>query len=63
MKATHIDWDTDGIDPEELDLPSEMNIPDDVISDPTNEDTTLDEISDYLSDETGFCHNGFRIEK
>ena len=34
-------------------LPSEMEIPEGV--------TDEDEISDYLSDETGFCHEGFKL--
>ena len=53
MKATNIEWDTDG-DMELLEeLPKEMELPDGM----TNED----EISDWLSDQTGFCHYGFCI--
>ena len=53
MRATNIKWDTDG-DMEVLkQLPKEMEIPKDI----TNEE----EISDYLSDETGFCHYGFEL--
>ena len=52
MKAIHIQWDED--EPEELEgLPTELQIPNDM------EDE--DEISDYLSDVTGFCHRGFRL--
>lgn len=51
MKATQIKWDTDG---ENVDLPAEIEIPADM------EDE--DEISDYISDLTGFCHFGFRLE-
>lgn len=50
-RATNIQWDTDG---EDIDLPTEMDIPADI------EDE--DEISDYISDETGFCHFGFVLE-
>lgn len=50
MKAINIIWDTDG---ENVTLPNEIEIPFDM----TNED----EISDYISDETGFCHNGFEL--
>ncbi len=51
MKAINIKWDTDG-DMELLDeLPTEIEIP--------NGMTDEEEISDYLSDETGFCHEGF----
>ena len=54
MKAINILWDVDS--PEELDyLPSEIDIPDGM------EDE--DEISDYITDKTGFCHNGFALEK
>ena len=52
MKAINIKWDTDG-NPELLKaLPSEMNIP---------EGMTDDEVANFLSDETGFCHYGFTL--
>ena len=52
MKAIHIQWDVD--EPDELEgLPTEIQIPDSM------EDE--DEISDYLSDVTGFCHRGFQL--
>ena len=57
MKAVNITWDVDGEDnPEEIleNLPTEMEIPKNI----TNED----EISDWLSDETGFCHKGFELK-
>lgn len=75
MKATKIIWDVDMDDVlnqlEEMSiddlikiignerlnaimsLPNEIEIPEDVEDD--------DEISDYLSDVTGFCHKGFEI--
>ena len=54
MKATNIQWDTDG-DKDVFDsLPTEIEIPDNI---------TEDEISDYISDMTGFCHNGYIITK
>lgn len=50
MKATNIIWDID--DPEDAKyLPTEIEIP--------NGMTDEDDISDYLSDTTGFCHEGF----
>lgn len=53
MKAINILWDVD--DPEELeDLPTEIEIPEGM------EDE--DEISDYISDVTGFCHAGFALD-
>lgn len=51
MKATNILWDTDG-DYELLqELPRTIQIPEGM--------TDEDKISDYLSDQTGFCHNGY----
>jgi len=52
MKAVDIIWDTDGEDvmlPTEIELPAGMN--------------DVDEISDYISDKTGYCHCGFKVEK
>ena len=43
MKAYDINWDTDG---ENIDLPTEIILPDGM------ED---DEITEYLSDQTGYC--------
>lgn len=53
MKAYDIQWDTDG---EEVYLPTEMEIPDEVAKEGE------DAISDYLSDQTGFCHTGFMLD-
>lgn len=54
MKAVEIKWDVDN--EKELDqLPVEMEIPEGF--------ETAEEISDYISDETGFCHGGFRLIK
>ena len=52
MKAINIIWDTDT---EEClkDLPTEIEIP--------NEMTDEEEISDYITNETGFCHKGFEL--
>lgn len=59
MKAVNIKWDTDG-DMELLEeLPTEVEIPDYLITD--DEDDLLDEVSDWLSDEYGFCHDAFEI--
>ena len=52
-KAINIQWDTDG-NPSILDdLPTEILIPD-TLSDE-------EDISDYISNETGFCHNGYKL--
>ena len=57
MKAINIIWDIDEDYDGDLDvlqmLPIEIEIPDGM------EDE--DEISDYLSDVTGFCHCGFDL--
>lgn len=53
MKAVNINWDTDGDNAIAKSLPDEIQIPD------WMEDE--DEISDYLSDVTGFCHFGFSL--
>ncbi|MCI8843242.1 MAG: hypothetical protein HFF08_03920 [Oscillospiraceae bacterium] len=52
MKAYDIEWDTD--DSEGTALPKEIDIPAGM--------TDIDEISDYISDETGFCHKGFKLK-
>lgn len=54
MKATNIIWDIDENEyDEDLDLPTEIEIPEGM--------DDKDEISDYLSDLTGFCHKGFEL--
>lgn len=63
-KATCIDWDLDDDDltPEEiedLDLPDEIEIPDEILAAAEEDD---DAIGDYLSDMTGFCHKGYVLE-
>lgn len=50
MKAVNIVWDTDG---ENVKLPNEIELPFGMFDE--------DEISDYISDETGFCHYGFEL--
>lgn len=58
MKAINIIWDVDN--KEDLDmLPSEIEIPEDMIDEAGEVDD--DEISDYLSDVTGFCHKGYKL--
>ena len=57
MKAVNIIWDIDTEDMEmcadNLDLPSEIEIPDNLIDE--------EDISDYITELTGFCHCGFDI--
>lgn len=52
MRAINIEWDVDYEEQLE-DLPKEMEIPEGM--------TDEEEISDWLSDEIGFCHNGFEL--
>ncbi len=49
MRATDIQWETDGQDP---DLPSEMQVPCNI---------PREDIADYLSDRTGWLVEGFVI--
>lgn len=52
MKATNIIWDVDY--EEDLEnLPTEIKIPDGMDE---------DDVADYLSDVTGYCHKGFVLE-
>jgi hypothetical protein len=48
MKITDITWETDGLEPEELGLPTEVELPKDIDA---NDD---DAINDYLSDTYGW---------
>lgn len=68
MKAINITWDvTDGTEDmtkEEMDeilstLPTEIEIPDHLITDDIND--VIEDVSDWLSDEFGFCHYGFEL--
>ena len=52
MKATHIKWDIDYDDNGML--PTEIEIPAGMVDE--------DDISDYISDEIGFCHKGFELD-
>ncbi len=51
MKAVNIQWDVD--EPEDLEsLPTEIDIP---------EGMDEEDIADYISDVTGFCHKGYSL--
>lgn len=52
MKVINILWDVD-LDEDLKSLPTEIDIPDGM--------TDKEEISDYITDETGFCHRGFEV--
>lgn len=55
VKITQIEYDTDG---ENVDLPSEL-----IIEVPFNKycPELYEYVSDYISNETGYCHNGFSL--
>lgn len=55
--ATNIQWDTDD---EDISLPKSICI-DSVVSIFDGTDEQLDEISDYITEKTGFCHFGFDV--
>lgn len=72
MKAINIKWDiTDEVEemtqkeqneilaslPKEVDLSTEFSV-----EDYDDEEGMLDDISDWLSDNYGYCHNGFELE-
>lgn len=72
MKAINIKWDiTDEVEeitqkeqneilaslPKEVDLSTEFSV-----EDYDGEEKMLDDISDWLSDNYGYCHNGFELE-
>ena len=69
MKAINIQWDVSDNDLTKKEqkallksLPTEIEIPDNILED-EDEDDYEDIISDYISDETGFCHYGFELEE
>lgn len=58
MRAVNIKWDVDELGDLEY-LPTEVEIPSYLITDDI--DDSLEDISDWLSDEYGFCHDGFEL--
>lgn len=66
LKAINIKWDTDGDMEVFNELPTELIIPDDLeelYKRKEDREYALEEIADWLSEDTGFCHDGFKIEK
>ena len=61
MKAVNIRWDVDY--KEQLkDLPTEIEIPSNLLNGYDGAfDTYYPDISDWLSNEFGFCHYGFEL--
>ena len=69
MKITNIKWDTDGDEDAFATLPQEIDVPEYFLEKKNFEvdgeysrDEMLDQLSDWLSDEYGFCHGGFDVE-
>ena len=64
LNAINIKWDTDGDKEVFNELPTEIIVPDELEEMyKKDKEYALEEISDWLSDETGFCHAGFELEK
>ena len=58
MKAVNIRWDTEE---NTESLPTEIEIPENIANNVKDMDDYDDEIGDYISAVTGFCHCGFEI--
>lgn len=64
LKAINIKWDTNGDMEVFNELPAEMIVPEELEKMyKKGKESALEEISDWLSDETGFCHDGFKVVK
>ena len=69
MKITNIKWGTDGDEEVFGTLPQEIDVPEYFLEKKNFEvdgeysrDEMLDQLSDWISDEYGFCHGGFDVE-
>lgn len=69
MKITNIKWDTDGDEEVFATLPQEIDVPEYFLEKKNfeidgeyDEDEMLDQLSDWISDEYGFCHGGFDVK-
>lgn len=62
LHAVNIEYDVDDDCDESVSLPDSIEIPFDIIAYCSNRDEITDAVSDYIANETGFCHNGFVIE-
>lgn len=61
IKFSNVQWDVDEEDflSEELILPQNFTV---VVPAPEDDTELSDYLSDWLSDEYGFCHNGFNYQ-
>lgn len=62
ITVSDIMWDLDGADIEDMDFGTEMDIPYSAIEG-DNFDEIYQNIEDYLSSKTGFCQEGFSINR
>lgn len=60
-KIVDIKWDTDGDKALFDSLPQEIILPEQFCTE--DRDDYLDEVSEWLSDEYGYCQSGFRIQE
>ena len=60
LKASNIEWKIEGLPT----LPSEVEIPNEILLgiDMTDKYAVSECVSDYLSEEFGFCHCGFELK-
>lgn len=63
VKFMGVDWDADRVSIEESGLKRDFieNV-EIYVSDNADDDEIADALSDWLSDEFGYCHNGFDFE-
>lgn len=61
MLIKNIRWDTDGNTEALASLPTEVHTPPFLDRENTDLDSYLDDVSDWLSDEYGWCHFGFEV--
>ena len=62
-KIVDIKWDTDGDKALFDSLPQEIILPEQFCTEDKDDYDYLDEVSEWLSDEYGYCQSGFRIQK
>ena len=60
MTCYEIKWDVDDL--EDIDnLPDKVLVPESVYIEAEDKEEALDIVSDWLSDEYGYCHYGFKV--
>lgn len=63
IEVSNIQWDTDEETAKANDLPTELVLVlgDEIEGTCLDEEEIYDRVSEYLSDNYGFCHNGFSL--